>query len=157
MCEDIEEIIFCHTSSGLSAGEDQQLRNICQAKNVLFDIYGIDRIADEIYRHYKILAKDHLGLSIDTGQVMEIEDFIERHDADEMAVPFSTVFQFREDEFTDLINRLSTHKVVVVIGHPSVGKTRISIEAAKRYAGEKKCRVLCIRSLHIPILEDLAS
>ena len=88
---------------------------------------------------------------------MEIEDFIERHDADEMAVPLSTVFQFREDEFTELINRLSTHKVVAVIGHPGVGKTRISIEAAKRYVGEKKCRVLCIRSLHIPILEDLAS
>ena len=74
-----------------------------------------------------------------------------------MAVTLSTVFQFREDEFTELINRLSTHKVVAVIGHPGVGKTRISIEAAKRYVGEKKCRVLCIRSLHIPILEDLAS
>ena len=88
---------------------------------------------------------------------MEIEDFIERHDADEMAVSLSTVFQFRENEFTEFINKLSIHKVVAVIGHPGVGKTRISIEAAKRYADEKKGRVLCIRSLHMPILEDLAS
>lgn len=69
--KDIEEIIFCHTSSNLSAGEDKKLKDICSQKGILFDIYGIDRIADEIYRKYKILAKDHLGMSIDTNQILE--------------------------------------------------------------------------------------
>ena len=68
--KDIEEIIFCHTSSNLSAGEDKELKDICSQKGILFDIYGIDRIADEIYRKYKILAKDHLGMSIDTNQIL---------------------------------------------------------------------------------------
>ena len=94
--KDIEEIIFCHTSSNLSAAE----------KGILFDIYGIDRIADEIYRNYKILAKDHLGMSIDTNQILEQRDFINRYDTNEMMAPLSTKFQFRKDEYEEMMSAL---------------------------------------------------
>lgn len=155
--KDIDEIIFCHTSSNLSAGEDKTLSDICKSHRILFKIYGIDRIADEIYRVHKILAKDHLGLSIDTNQIMDYESFLERYDANEMAAPLATIFQFRENECNQMIAALNNSKVIAVVGQAGVGKSRISLEVAKNYGLEKGYRILCIRSTDLPISEDIAS
>ena len=80
------------------------------SKRYFFDIYGIDRIADEIYRKYKILAKDHLGMSIDTNQILEQRDFIDRYDSNEMLAPLSTTFQFRKDEYEEMMSFLQKKK-----------------------------------------------
>ncbi|GAB6108268.1 TniB family NTP-binding protein [Fusibacter bizertensis] len=155
--KDIAEIIFCHTSSNLSAGNDKKLSDICASHGILLNIYGIDRLADEIYRFHKILSKDHLGLSIDTNQIMDYKTFVERYDANEMATPLSTIFQFRENEYNDMITSLNNSKVIAVVGQAGVGKSRISLEVAKNYGLENGYRILCIRSTDLPISEDIAS
>lgn len=155
--KDIAEIIFCHTSSNLSAGEDKTLSDICTRQGILFNIYGIDRIADEIYRFHKILSKDHLGLSIDTNQIMDYKTFVEKYDANEMATPLSTIFQFRESEYSQMLTSLNNSKVIAVVGQAGVGKSRISLEVAKNYGLENGYRILCIRSTDLPISEDIAS
>ncbi len=154
--QDIEEIIFCHTSSNLSAGEDKELKDICAKKGILFDIYGIDRIADEIYRKYKILAKDHLGMSLDTNQILEQRDFIDRYDANEMLAPLSTTFQFRKDEHDKMMSSLAKKKVVAVVGKAGVGKTRLSLEVAKDFGNKFGYKVFCIKSMDLSIAEDIA-
>ncbi len=155
--KDIEEIIFCHTSSNLSAGEDKALKDMCAKKGILFDIYGIDRIADEIYRRYKILAKDHLGMSIDTNQILEQRDFIDKYDSNEMLAPLSTIFQFRKDEYEDMMSFLLQKKVVVVVGKAGVGKTRLSLEVAKDFGNKYGYNVFCIKSMDLSISEDIGS
>lgn len=154
---DIEEIIFCHTSSNLSAGEDKELKDMCAKKGILFDIYGIDRIADEIYRRYKILAKDHLGMSIDTNQILEQRDFIDKYDSNEMLAPLSTIFQFRKDEYEDMMSFLLQKKVVAVVGKAGVGKTRLSLEVAKDFGNKYGYNVFCIKSMDLSISEDVGS
>ncbi|MBR5565770.1 MAG: hypothetical protein IKW08_06370 [Roseburia sp.] len=154
---DIEEIIFCHTSSNLSAGEDKALKDMCAEKGILFDIYGIDRIADEIYQNYKILAKDHLGLSIDTNQILEQRDFIDKYDSNEMLAPLSTIFQFRKDEYNEIMLSLKNKKIVAVIGKAGVGKTRLSLEVAKNFGYEGAYRVFCIKSMDLSIFEDITA
>ena len=155
--KDIEEIIFCHTSSNLSAGEDKELKDMCAQRGILFDIYGIDRIADEIYRKYKILAKDHLGMSIDTNQILEQGDFIDRYDSSEMLAPLSTTFQFRKDEYNEMMSSLIDRKVVVVLGKAGVGKTRLSLEVAKDFGKKFEYKVLCIKSMDLSIVDDVAA
>lgn len=155
--KDIEEIIFCHTSSNLSAGEDKELKDICSQKGILFDIYGIDRIADEIYRKYKILAKDHLGMSIDTNQILEQRDFINKYDSNEMMAPLSTTFQFRKDEYEEMMSFLLQKKVVVVVGKAGVGKTRLSLEVARDFGNKFGYKVFCIKSMDLSISEDVAA
>lgn len=155
--KDIEEIIFCHTSSNLSAGEDKKLKDICSQKGILFDIYGIDRIADEIYRKYKILAKDHLGMSIDTNQILEQRDFINKYDSNEMMAPLSTTFQFRKDEYEEMMSFLLQKKVVVVVGKAGVGKTRLSLEVARDFGNKFGYKVFCIKSMDLSISEDVAA
>lgn len=153
--KDIEEIIYCHTSSNLSAGEDKTLNEICISRNVLFDIYGIDRIADEIYRNYKILAKDFLGISIDTNQIQERRDFVENNDRKEMAAPLQTIFQFRHIEYDEILECIDSHKIVVLLGNAGVGKTRLGLEIADKYSFINGYKLLCIKSMHLLINEDL--
>ena len=155
--KDISEIIFCHSSSNLSPSDDKNLTDICSKERILLNIYGIDRIADEIYRYHKILSKDFLGLSIDTNQIMDYKTFIEKNDANEMAAPLSTIFQFREIEYKQMITSFLTEKVLVVMGQSGVGKSRISLEVARAFSEENGYRLLCIRSMDQPIVDDLAS
>lgn len=155
--KDIAEIIFCHTSSNLSPGNDKKLDLICKEKGILFKIYGVDKIADEIYRFHKILSKDHLGLSIDTNQIMDYKTFVEKNDANEMVTPLSTVFQFREKECTEILTALNSSKVIVVLGQAGVGKSRISLEVVKKYGLENNYKILCVRSTDLPIFEDIVS
>ena len=155
--KDIEEIIFCHTSSNLSAGEDKALKDMCAKRGILFDIYGIDRIADEIYRRYKILAKDHLGMSIDTNQILEQRDFIAKYDSNEMMAPLSTIFQFRKDEYEDMMAVLLQKKVIAVVGKAGVGKTRLSLEVAKDFGNKYGYKVFCVKSMDLSISEDVGA
>ncbi|MCH5211113.1 MAG: hypothetical protein J1F01_09140 [Oscillospiraceae bacterium] len=154
---DIEEIIFCHTSSNLSAGEDKALADMCVSKNILFSIYGIDRIADEIYRNHKILAKDYLGITIDTNQILEKIDFVNKYDANEMMAPLSTIFQFRKEEYDEMMSALSCKNVITVIGKAGVGKTRLSLEVAQDFGSQYGYKVFCIKSMDLSISEDVAS
>lgn len=154
---DIEEIICCHTSSTLDAGKDKALHEMCEKEGVLLSLYGIDRIANDVYQYFPVLAKDFLGISIDTNQISDIGEFINKYDSNEMAAPLLTTFQFRENELKNVIDAIETNKVVVVFGKAGVGKTRIVIEASKRFSEQNEYRLLCIRSNDLPIFEDLTA
>jgi hypothetical protein len=154
---DIEEIICCHTSSTLDAGKDKVLHEMCEKNGVLLSLYGIDRIANDVYQYFAVLAKDFLDVNIDTNQVSDIGEFVSRYDSNEMAAPLATDFQFRDNELKNMIKAIETNKVVVVFGKAGVGKTRIVIEACKRFSEQNAYRLLCIRSNDLPIFEDLTS
>ena len=51
---DIEEIIYCYTSSNLLPKEDKELMKICEERGILLKLYGINEIANAIYNKYKI-------------------------------------------------------------------------------------------------------
>lgn len=154
---DIVEIICCHTSSTLDAGKDKELHQVCENNGILLSLYGIDRIANDVYQYFPILAKDFLGVNIDTHQISDIREFISRYDSNEMAAPLETIFQFREIELKNIIEALDSTKVVVVFGKAGVGKTRIVIEACRKFLEQDSYRLLCIRSNDLPIFEDLTS
>ncbi len=155
--KDIEKIICCHTSSTLKAGDDQKLRNLCNSYGIELELYGIDRIADKIYRYYPYIAKDKLNLPIDTNQIFPREEFIKQYDnSNGRTAPLTTIFLFREKEKEEILEALEEKKVVVVLGKAGVGKTRLALEAAKECAEKNKCKILCIKCNAQPIMEDLS-
>ena len=154
---DIEEIIYCHTSSNLLPKEDRELVKICEEKGILLKLYGINEIANEIYNKYKIIAKEHLALPLDTGQIFEVEDFIKKYDSYDMVAPLSTKFQFREKETEEIISNFEENKIILLHGAAGVGKTRLALEIAKRISNEKNYKLLCIKSNKQAIFEDLKS
>ncbi len=72
-----------------------------------------------------------------------------------MAARLATSFQFRDNELRNVIATIENSKVVVVFGKAGVGKTRFTIEAAKKFSEQNAYRLLCIRSNDLPIYEDL--
>lgn len=155
--KDIEKIICCHTSSTLKAGDDQKLRNLCNSYGIELELYGIDRVADKIYRYYPYIAKDKLNLPIDTNQIFPREEFIKQYDnSNGRTAPLTTIFLFREKEKEEILEALEEKKVVVVLGKAGVGKTRLALEAAKECAEKNKCKILCIKCNAQPIMEDLS-
>ena len=153
----IEEIICCHTSSRLSAGEDEKLHEYCQKFGIHLTIWGIDNIANMIYDKYKPMAKQFLGLNIDTGQILSYEDFIEKNDKNLMLAPLNTIFQYREKEKKDIIDAMKTKPVVILRGNAGVGKTRLALEVIKELNNLENYRLLCVKNNDLNIYEDLVS
>lgn len=155
-CADIAEIVCCHTSSNLSAGDDKKLHELCNLKDIKLTIYGVDEIAQQVYRDYPSLARDFFGISIDTNQIVDVADFVHLYDSSKTAAPLDTVFQNRE-ELEILKQRIRENEVVIVHGPAGVGKTRIVIEAIKNVASADGYRLLCIKNNNLPIFDDLVS
>ena len=151
----ISEIVYCHTSSNLSPEDDRKLKEYCAKKGVLLTLIGIDRIADDLRWKYPILAKEHLGLPIDTEQVHTVEDYIQRYDSNTLAAPLETTFLGREKELALLEEHFATYNVVIVTGAAGVGKTRLSIEFAKMHASGNGEAVYCIHSRALGLFNDL--
>lgn len=155
--ENIEEIICCHTSSNLSAGDDKALHDFCETQGIVLTIWGIDELANQVYNRYRSLAKDYLGLSIDTNQILSVDDFVTQYDANGMAAPMNTVFQYRENEKKEIFSALDNESIVVVTGKAGVGKTRLVLETIREVALTKKYKLLCVKNNNLGLYDDLVS
>lgn len=155
--EFIDEIIYCHTSSNISPGDDKMLHDLCEERGITLTIFGIDEIAAEVYKNFHLLAKDFLGISISTNQILSYDDFISQYDSNKMVAPLNTHFQFRKDEFNQLLNGLNGNNVVVVTGKAGVGKTRLVLEVIKKCSEENGYQLLCVKNRSLEIYDDLVS
>lgn len=153
--EDISEIIYCHTSSNITPGQDKELIDICKTHGVKLNLYGIDSIANDIHYYHPHLAKEFLDLIIDTGQIMSTEIFEKDYNNNKMLAPLSTKFQFREKELKDIFESLEKSEVVLITGAAGVGKTKLVLELAKKYGKEKSEEVYCIKNKNLLLYEDL--
>lgn len=153
--DDIIEIVYCHTSSNISPALDKELKQSCIEKNIKLTLLGIDYLAEELYRKYPVIVKDYLGLTIDTEQILGIDDFIKQYDANDLAAPLSTVFRFREKELEKLDIAFGYYDVVILSGNAGVGKTRLALKYAKEYAEKHGATLYIIRNHGLPLFEDL--
>ena len=153
----IEEIICCHTSSNLLAGDDQKLHTLCEEKNIKLILIGVDELAQQVYNHYPKLAKDFLNIPLDTNQIMTIDDFIDLYDSNEMAAPLNTIFLERKEELSRVIQALENCKVVIVHGAAGTGKTRLVLEACKQFSEKQGFILLCVKNNNQPLYEDLVA
>lgn len=154
---DIEKIICCHTSSTLKAGDDQSLRELCNSYGIELELYGIDRIANLLYRVYPYIAKDKLNFSIDSNQIFPREEFVKQYNnSNGRTAPLTTAFMHREKEKKEILKALEKEKVIIILGKAGVGKTRLALEIANKYYEENKCKILCIKCNDLPIMEDLS-
>ena len=83
-----------------------------------YTIYQIPSInkgtPEDIYRKYPILAKEHLGISVDTEQIQDPLDFVRQYDASALAAPLNTNFLFREKEIGRLQKAFDENNVVII-------------------------------------------
>lgn len=134
--QDISEIVFCHTGK-LKPIEREQLQEICKKNKVNLNIYGIDRISHDLKEKYKGLAKEHLSIEVDTGQILEKDDFLNSYTNNSFVTSLKTQIVGREKEISKIVTSLEFSDLIILSGGQGTGKTRIAIEAIDKFKNEK--------------------
>lgn len=155
--EDIVEIIYCHTYGRLGPGDDQYLRQYCEKRGATLTLIGLDQLGNDIFRECPILARDFFGISIDSGQILPMDMFVAKHDANRMSAPLGTEFLFREKELEKAKSALRDNDVLLIAGPAGVGKTRFALELCRQLAQENGYTALVIKNNNLQLYEDLVS
>lgn len=151
----IQEIMLCHNFR-LDAKEEYDLAEISRSHGVLLSIYGLGKIAHDLYQKYPGLAKDFLGVEVDTGQIVSVEEFITTYSKGAFATPLNTTFQYRNDEIEQVLSLLESDDLVLIAGHAGVGKTRFALECCRRYAtAHPEAQVRCVYNRGADLFQDL--
>lgn len=151
----IKEIILAHTSSNLTVEQTNELMSLAHEKQIDLNIFGIDQISYDLYYRYKDLARDFLGIRLDTNQVFQVDDFIKYNDANSIAAPLDTKFLKRSFIFNELYNKVKYSDYIIVYGKAGSGKTRISLEFCRTFSKENNYKLICIKSNDLEIYEDI--
>jgi hypothetical protein len=152
---DILEIIYCHTSANLRPSQDKELKDFCQNIDIKLILIGIDKLAEDIYLFHHLLARDFLGISIDTGQILNFDDFVEEYNSNKLSAPIDTEFLFREKEIEEINKAFEKNNIVILNGVAGTGKTRLALHYAKNYVDSHNAKLYCITSKALEIYEDL--
>jgi len=153
--DEIAEIIYCHTSSNITPAQDSELRSLCREAGVNLDLIGIDKLAEELHLYHRGLAKQFLGIALDTGQIQQYDDFVDTYNANRMAAPLDTEFSFREKELTEVEEAFQKTDVVILSGAAGAGKTRLALHYAQAHAESHDEQLLCLRNNALSLYEDL--
>lgn len=151
--EQIEKIICCHTSSNI--GPEKKAKFEKEASPYELELIGINEIAKALcYKlDYQWIAKDMLGVSESTEQVLEIEKFIEIHDDSKTNAPISNDF-LGEGIDGYLKDIESDTQILLITGNAGVGKTKLGIEICKELK-KKDYVIICVKSNGQEVYQDL--
>lgn len=95
------------------------------------ELIGIDAFSTIIFRDYPSIARD-LGLPIDSGQILEMSDFITQYEKSKFATPLSNIFYNRKADLKKSGELLKISDYLLITGPAGIGKTKFSIELAKK-------------------------
>lgn len=130
--EQIDKIIYFHTST-LGLAEHEDLIQLCQNHGADFEISGLNKISFKLKDNYPDLAYDHLGIEIDTHQILDLPAFIEAYDRNKLTTTLNTDLQAREAELENALAILEHTDVLILGGRPGVGKSRLALEVCRKY------------------------
>lgn len=148
--EKIDRIICCHTSSNITVGQQEELRQLAFPHQL--ELIGINELANDLTKlEFQIIAKDYLGISVFTEQVWTIEDFIKVHDNSRTNAPVSNSYLGDSDY---AVNRLQENQILVISSKPGTGKTRLAIEICRQFE-DKGFNVICVKNNGQSIYEDV--
>lgn len=151
--KEIEEIICCYTSTNIHIEQRKKLENMIEG--VKITLVGIATVSHDLLINYPTIASEYLNIAIDTEQIFEIDDFIDRYDKNGMNAPIAMELLHRENEIKSLINKLEKSKVVLISGKSGIGKTRLALEIARIYREKHNLHVLCIKNNGQMLYNDL--
>ncbi len=151
----IEEVVFCHTSN-LSVQEENVLAEECQKHGVNLNIFGIGPLSYDLYQKHLGIARDFLGVEVDTGQIVAPDEFVVAYNKNELATDLDTTFRFREEEVEQTLQGLEERDLVLVSGRAGVGKSRLALECCERFKeAHPGYEVRCVFNKGPDLFDDL--
>ena len=150
----IREIVLCYTSE-LSAVHIEKLRQQCEKAEVNLNLFGLGAISYDLLEKYPSIAKDYLGIEVDTGQIVPLDKFISLYERNKLATTLQTKFHFRVDERNNLLSLIHGNRLTIISGKAGIGKSRIAIECYRQYLKENNTyKAYCIFNQGIDLFED---
>ncbi len=150
--EEISRIICGHLSTNLHIEQFKELMSLIEGVEI--ELIGIDMLSADLVNYYPSIAYDYLGISIDTHQIFDINDFVEVSDKNKMNAPIGCEFCFRDNELNEITNLIRTNDITVVMGASGIGKTRLVLESCRCFQSEK-WQVLCVKSNSNSLFDDM--
>jgi hypothetical protein len=153
----IHKIIVC-LNSRLSVEEETKIQEFIQNKRVELELIGIDTLALEIMSKYLLLAREYLGIALETGQILPFEKFILEYNnkANQLSTPIDNDFIHRTSELKQIDDILSIKDLLILSGAAGVGKTKIGIESILNFKkNNPSFESYVIAKKDVDIFEDL--
>lgn len=148
----ITKIICGHSSTNIHI---EQFNSIMESiEGVEIELIGIDTLSHDLALRYPHIAKDELGVTIDTNQFFDVEDFIKAYDSNGINAPINCDFHRRESDITETCNSIRNTKVTILTGPSGIGKTRLAVEACRK-KDDGITKVLCVKSNGNLLYEDI--
>jgi hypothetical protein len=154
--ESIEKIILA-CNSDLAPDEIKNLKDKCIEHNINCIILGNSTIANELFSSYPSIAKDLLGIAIDTGQILDYDDFIKNYNSNKFSTSLSTTLLCRKKEFKSLYTDIDNSAIALITGVVGIGKTKLALEVCKEYSERNNFIFKGILNRGADIYDDLMS
>ncbi|HLP13822.1 MAG TPA: ATP-binding protein [Flavobacteriales bacterium] len=154
----IQKIIYCHNST-LSSKEANPIIELYAKKKVKVEFRDAHTIAMALYGRCPHIAKEFLGIQIDTAQILTPKTFTQEYGATGIATPLNNKFYFRDQELKDLVANITDHSITILTGAPGVGKSRLALAAIDHIQKDRKQKftTYCISNKGAVIYDDLRS
>lgn len=151
---DIEKIICCCTGR-LSTEEINKLSSKVGHYNIRLELLTIDTISFKVYEFPSIVS-DFLNITLDTEQILDIDDFIKVYNRSKLATTLNTTLYARDSEIDLIIDSINRNQVTILSGKPGVGKTRLALECVKRFKETNlEYEIKCLRNNGQNLYNDL--
>lgn len=153
--EKIQEVVLCHTTE-FSPAELEELRVECEKHGANLNVFGIGAISYDLLDKFPGIAKDYLGVEVDTGQIVDMDSFITLHSKNRLATRLDTTFHFREDETKEIEAAMEGNDLVIISGQTGVGKSRLALECCRGFMNKHPSfKAQCIFNRGVDLFEDI--
>ena len=155
----IQEIVLCFNWN-IDQDKITELNTIAQSfkVDIIIRCLMLQELALELHLNHRDLAHHYLGLPLDTGQIVSIENFIKEYDraSKGIATPLNNTFLHRETKLEQLSNAIDSHDFIILTGAPGVGKTKLALEAINNYLSKNESyHSYCVSYKSHTLLDDL--
>ena len=150
----IKKIILA-CNSDIKPNEIESLKEYCRSKDIDLCFIGISSLANDLHANYSKIVYDFLGVSVDTVQILDESDFVAEYESGGYATPLNTVLCCRDKEVANIELALKDSQITFITGKAGVGKTRLAIEVAPKFAKENGYKFKAIFNRGVNIYDDL--
>lgn len=156
--QEIQKIILCFNSD-INTKEIESVKTLLEGTYIKIEFKSIDTIARDIFSRYQYIAKTHLQLQIDTGQILPPNIFTKEYAAGSgLTTPLDNTFYFRKQELESIEGNLATNEIIILTGPPGVGKSKLALTAVGNWKMKhKNYDIYCITNKNVEIFEDIKS
>lgn len=155
----IEEVVLCFNWN-IDQEEIEKLQATAGKFNPATKVtyLMLDDLAMELHMNHRDLARLYLGVSMDTGQVVSIDQFIQEYNraSQGISTPLNNTFLHREQALEELKEALSQSDFVILHGAAGVGKTKLALEGIASFLSENlSFDAYCVSYKNVVLLDDL--